>query len=97
MARDFAYGFYQSRLWRAVRREVLRRDHYTCRDCYGRGEEIHHIIPLDPTNINDYSVALNPDNLVSLCWRCHQKITRGLTGDVGAEYAFGEDGQIVRL
>jgi 5-methylcytosine-specific restriction endonuclease McrA len=33
--------------------------------------EVHHITELTPDNINDPSVSLNLDNLVSLCKDCH--------------------------
>lgn len=95
MAKSWAKQFYSSKQWRTVRREVLRRDHYTCRDCYSRGEEVHHIIELTPDNINDPMVALNPDNLMSLCGTCHKKRTNGSVGDVTDGYVFDEDGQVV--
>ena len=34
--------------------------------------EVHHITELTPDNINDPSVSLNLDNLVSLCRECHR-------------------------
>lgn len=48
-----------------------------CQDCLAEGrytpaEEVHHIIELTPENINSPSIALNPDNLVSLCRECHR-------------------------
>ena len=95
MAREFAIGFYQSKAWRIVRELVLRRDHFTCH-CHGRAEEVHHIIELTPENINDPNVALNPDNLVSLCHDCHTKETKGVS-DVADGYVFDERGYIVPL
>lgn len=98
MAHDFAKAFYTSLAWRCVRKEVLRRDLYSCRECFGnRASEVHHIIPLDATNINDPMIALNPDNLVSLCWLCHQKITKGYTGDVDATLCFNDEGQVIKI
>lgn len=46
-------------------------------DCLKRGhvvpaEEVHHIKELTPENIDDASVSLNLDNLVSLCRECHK-------------------------
>ena len=95
MAKSWAEALYHSKAWKTVRREVLRRDHYTCHDCYGRAEEVHHVIPLDENNINDPMIALNPDNLMCLCGQCHKKITKGYTGAVIEGYIFNEDGQLV--
>ena len=96
MAKAFSDKLYHSRLWRAVRQEVLHRDLYTCRDCDGRAEEVHHIVELTPENINDPMIALNPDNLMSLCHNCHTKITKGSTGDIKEGYIFDEQGQVIR-
>lgn len=55
----------------AVRRAVLKRDHYRCRalGCnHTRHLEIHHLIP----RVNGGSNRL--DNLVTLCSACHQRI-----------------------
>ena len=55
----------------------MHRDSFLCQDCLAEGrytpaEEVHHIEPLTPDNISDQSIALNPDNLVSLCRECHK-------------------------
>lgn len=96
MAKVWAVRFYNSGPWKAVRRIVLRRDHYTCCDCYNRAREVHHIIELTPDNINDNSIALNPDNLISLCHSCHDKRTKNI-GDLNEGYYFDEDGQVQAL
>ena len=38
-------------------------------DCIG-----HHAIPLDDTNVNDYNVSLNKDNIKLIHFRCHNQI-----------------------
>lgn len=97
MAKAFSLSFYHSRAWRLVRQQVLRRDLYTCQECMAnRAGEVHHIIELTPENINDESIALNPDNLVSLCHDCHTKITQGSTGDIQEGYIFDDEGNVIR-
>lgn len=96
MAKDFAKAFYKSKQWRAAREMALRRDLFTCCDCGGRAEEIHHKIELTPDNINDPAIALGLDNLESLCHNCHTKRTLG-GGGVAEGYAFDESGQVVPL
>ena len=56
----------------------MQRDYYLCADCLRKGiytpaDEVHHIIPLTPENINDESISLNMENLVSLCRDCHEQ------------------------
>jgi 5-methylcytosine-specific restriction endonuclease McrA len=97
MSKEFSRSFYNSSQWKAVRREVLRRDHYTCAHCYGRAEEVHHVVELTPDNINDMNISLNPDNLLSLCHTCHTKITQGSTGDVRQGYVFDEEGNVIKI
>jgi 5-methylcytosine-specific restriction endonuclease McrA len=96
MAKEFAKQFYSSLQWKSTRLLVLRRDLYTCQECFGnRAQEVHHIIELTPENINDITVSLNPDNLLSLCHTCHTKITKGSTGDVAEGYVFDDEGNVV--
>ena len=71
MARDFAKAFYKSKQWQDVRQYVLLRDFNLCVRCGKAAEEVHHKIRLTEKNVKDPLVALNPDNLESLCHECH--------------------------
>ena len=76
MSKAFARKFYRSSAWRNVRGYVFIRDQMLCQDCLKKGlytpaREVHHIIELTPENITDPEIALNPDNLISLCRKCH--------------------------
>lgn len=95
MAKQFSDAFYHSKAWKQCRQQVLRRDLFTCAECDGRAQEVHHRIELNPENINDPMITLNPDNLVSLCHDCHTKITKGCTGDIAEGYEFDENGQVI--
>lgn len=68
-------SFYDSARWKAKREAILRRDHYLCQECrkYGKmraAKEVHHIKHLE----DHPELALDNDNLVSLCHRCHNKM-----------------------
>ena len=81
MAKNFAKSFYNSRAWISTRdayiAERVRIDGGMCECCRENvGEELHHIIPLTPANINDFDVCLNPDNLKYLCKDCHFRAHR---------------------
>ena len=53
--------------WRRVRRDVLERDGYRCRDCGRAGRfEVDHVKPL-----HHGGAPLDPDNLQALCRSCH--------------------------
>ena len=95
MAKDWAKAFYNSREWHVARRITLRRDHYTCHDCEGRAEEVHHITELTPENIHDRMISLNPDNLMCLCHDCHTRRTHK-DGDVDDAMKFDDNGYVVR-
>lgn len=64
--------------WEAVRREVLERDLYRCRQCGKAGRlEVDHIVPLHTDPHQDpYKLA----GLQTLCYRCHAEKTRGELG-----------------
>ena len=93
MAKAFSRQFYNSKAWLITRKEVLRRDAYTCHDCGGRATEVHHIVELTPNNIDVWDVALSPDNLQSFCYSCHSKTTHK-TGEVMDGFFFDEQGQV---
>ena len=95
MAHVFAKPFYDSALWQRTRREILRRDNYSCADCCGRADMVHHLVEITQRNITDYNITIGPDNLISLCHDCHIKRHRS-QGDVVDGFVFGEDGQVVR-
>ena len=103
MAKDFSRTFYSSAEWEHAREAVLTRDAHLCQHCLAQGEitpavMVHHIIELTPENISDPSVATDPDNLVSLCDRCHKKahgwIRKGATRQ---GLAFDSDGNLISL
>lgn len=80
-------AFYNSSAWKHKRIMILERDHHECQDCRKRlreagkegklltgrdrkiwpAEEVHHIQELK----EHPELALDDDNLVSLCTRCH--------------------------
>lgn len=75
--KSYASKFYKSLKWQNMRDNIIKRDKGLCVDCLKNGmittaEEVHHIIPITESNINDPSITLNPDNLVSLCRECHK-------------------------
>lgn len=79
MAKEFAKAFYKSAAWEQTRAYVISRARGLCERCYAKGKLtpgriVHHKEPLTPENINDPSVALNPDKLVYLCHECHEEV-----------------------
>lgn len=67
-------GFYHRKPWRRIRKKALQRDRYLCQYCLREGKvvratEVHHIIEAD----KDEDLRLSLDNLISLCWNCHEK------------------------
>ena len=74
--KDFAAGFYKSIVWKRCRDEYINSTGGVCEECLARGiyrpaEIVHHIIEINPQNIQDPKVTLNWDNLQALCRECH--------------------------
>lgn len=93
--KEWAKRFYKSKAWQRTRALAWSRDKGLCVDCMKRGlikpaEEVHHIKELTPENIDDASVSLNLDNLVSLCRECHQDRHRGTS-----RYRIMPNGEII--
>lgn len=79
MARAFAKKFYSSAAWQSCRNAYAKKANYLCENClrkgiYKPGVIVHHLIELDPINIEHPEIALNFDNLELLCRDCHAKV-----------------------
>lgn len=67
--------FYTSRTWRRKRKEILIRDNFECQMCksegkYSKAQCVHHIKELE----DHPELALVDENLISLCFRCHNTV-----------------------
>lgn len=67
--------FYETTAWRKKRQLILKRDGYQCQLCkrYGRIKQantVHHIKEL----LEYPELALDNDNLISVCAECHNKL-----------------------
>ena len=73
----------------AVRLRVYKRDHYRCVLCDGTdGLQIHHAIPRGEGGTSA------PQNLVSLCWRCHAFIHSGKRWSIGDDWTSADAAQM---
>lgn len=71
----FAERFYKSKTWQRCRDAFAKKQIY-CQRCMAKGiirpgEIVHHVIEINPDNINDPAISLNWDNLELLCRECH--------------------------
>lgn len=94
MSRAFSRKFYNSGAWVKTSQAYKRDKFGICEKCGGVGEEVHHIIPLTPSNINNPSISLNWDNLMLLCRSCHELIEEKAKPTING-IKFTEDGQVV--
>ena len=62
--------------WQKKRLEIMSRDKWTCRVCGDMDNQlqVHHLYYLPNTLIWDY----DDECCVTLCWECHQQITKDL-------------------
>ena len=65
--------FYRSAAWQQARLIKITSANGICEKCGAIGEEVHHVIHINSTNIEDINVTLNQDNLLLLCKDCHNK------------------------
>jgi 5-methylcytosine-specific restriction protein A len=68
-------NFYHSKAWKTVRQFVLVRDNHLCQECLKENQIttatiVHHKVEIR----DDFSKAHSPDNCVSVCKSCHNKI-----------------------
>ena len=67
MALDYSKSFYNSSAWKKLRLYVCESRMWTCEECGDYGDQVHHIIPITPENIDNPDVTLNERNLQLLC------------------------------
>lgn len=64
-------GFYHSQAWIDLTKLVDIREHNCCQRCgryvWGRHKHHHHVVPI----ADDPSLALEPNNIMLLCDKCH--------------------------
>ena len=104
--------FYNSRVWKDVRKTVWLKQNLLCARCLKpvyvdgisdwipkenrRTGIVHHKEYLNDTNIEDDDITLNEDNLEGLCIECHNK--EHMTSDVTRKgYTFDENGNLTLL
>lgn len=83
-------AFYNSSKWRNFRLKILKRDNYECLHCKARGlvtTTDKRLIVDHIKELKDYpELALDPDNLRTLCHACHEKRhDRAWSGQVSAK------------
>ena len=76
--KPFAEEFYNSIAWKRCRAAYMERAGGICEDCLAKGlytpaALVHHMIPVDESNINDPRITLSFDNLRAVCRVCHAK------------------------
>lgn len=94
MAKEFSRKFYNSGAWVKTSKAYKISKFGICEKCGAVGEEVHHIIPLTPSNINNPAITLNWDNLMLLCRSCHELIEEKAPATIQG-IIFTEDGQVM--
>lgn len=88
---------YKTKQWLKLRALALARDYHICQVCKNRGNYVHHIEPIAPSNRWDIKgIVYNLDNLITLCLRCHNLVHFG-NKCIEDGYEFDEDGHIVPI
>lgn len=103
-------NFYNSKVWKDVRKTVWLKQNCLCARCHlpvyvdgisewipkenRRTGIVHHKIYLDNINVYDDEISLNEDNLEGLCIECHNQEHNPITS-TREEYAFDEYGNLV--
>lgn len=103
--------FYNSKVWKTVRKNIWLKQNLLCNRCHlpvyvdGLSEWIpkeerrtgivHHKIYLDNTNVYDDSIALDETNLEGICKDCHEAEHHQ---DISTrkDYLFDENGNLIK-
>ncbi len=96
MSKPFSRKFYNTNAWKKCVKSYKASVYGLCEKCGAIGEEVHHIIPLTPDNINNPDITLNPDNLMLLCRSCHELIEEKARATIDG-IRFTKDGQLIEV
>lgn len=77
--RSIDKSFYSSKAWKECRNAYIKKCGGLCELCladgiYKPGYIVHHKIHLNEDNYKDPSISLSFDNLMYVCFDCHQKL-----------------------
>lgn len=90
-------AFYNSTAWRRLSKTFLLSKNYICERCGLPADIAHHKQYLNPANISNPEISMNPVNLESLCLECHNKEHFSSGGAIAAGYAFDGNGELIRI
>ncbi len=96
MSKDFSRKFYNSGAWKKTSKAYKTSKFGMCELCSKPGEEVHHIIPLNPQNINDPNITLSWNNLMLLCRSCHELIEEKAKATIDG-ITFSPNGEIIEV
>lgn len=74
----------------------MQKNDYICERCGKPAKIVHHIEHLNDSNLDDFDITLNENNLMAVCLGCHNFIhySKGLIVD---GLMFTDDGDIVQV
>lgn len=92
------HGFYDTAKWKKVAEYIRQKYFYTCqaKGCGEKGVYVHHI---DPLTEEDYvkrppEKCYGEDNLMLLCFNCHEVIHKRMNTGIREGCYFDSDGNI---
>lgn len=85
MAQDFAKALYSSTAWIRLRRNLIIERGPICERCRKIISDTskligHHTITLNPENVHDVAITLNPDFIELVCLNCHNNEPNHFSG-----------------
>lgn len=95
MAKEYAKSLYQSKQWKQTQAAYISSQHYICERCGNVARIVHHREYITPSNINDYNITLNWDNLEAVCIDCHN--IEHMSGNICSEgLIFNSKGELIK-
>lgn len=93
--KPYAESFYKSIAWQNCRNAYMKKVGGLCEDCLKENkitpaEEVHHLVPISPSNISDPNITLAWTNLVALCREHHRR----RHGEKERRYTIDEQGRV---
>lgn len=86
---------YKTKYWQKFRAGYFAAHNGMCERCPNPGVVLHHIEELTLENYTNPAIVYGDDNLMLLCWSCHEKTKTKGGLPVRADVGFDADGNVV--
>lgn len=86
---------YNTKRWKKFKASYSASVNHICERCGAPGRVLHHIVELTPENCFDPAIVYGADNVMLLCWGCHEQTKTRAGLAIRDDIGFDAEGNVV--